>query len=171
MKKGFISADLPRVQYAALPFRDGPNGLEVMLVSSRETRRWVLPKGWPMKKRKPRGAAAREALEEAGLHGKVAKEPLGDYHYMKRLKNGASTLVRVSVFPLRVQKQRGEWLEKDQRVTRWFPVTEASELVHEPELQALILSFGVLAREHPEALPNNKPEDPFPPSIDAGKGP
>ena len=167
MKKGFVHTDLPRIQYAALPFREEPNGLEIMLVSSRETRRWVVPKGWPMKNRNPHGAAAREALEEAGLQGKIGKGSLGDYHYTKRLKNGASTLVRVSVFPLRVLRQRGNWLEKDERVTRWFTVEEAAELVHESELRDIILSFGVLARKHPEALQNRKPEVPYSPRIDA----
>ena len=66
--------NLPRRQYAALPYRL-ENGLEVMLISSRETHRWILPKGWPMKGRKPHAAAAQEALEEAGVVGKVAKEP------------------------------------------------------------------------------------------------
>jgi 8-oxo-dGTP pyrophosphatase MutT (NUDIX family) len=142
----------PRHQYAALPFRDD-GALEVMLVSSRETRRWVLPKGWPMKGRKPHGTAAREALEEAGLVGRIGKDPVGVYHYMKRRRNGSNTLCMVTVFPMRVQRQRKSWLEKDQRVTRWFPVEEAAELVHEPELREVILSFEALAREHPEVLP------------------
>jgi 8-oxo-dGTP pyrophosphatase MutT (NUDIX family) len=92
----------PRVQYAALPFRQAER-LEIMLISSRETGRWVVPKGWPMKGAKPHVVAAVEAMEEAGLLGKISKKPFGAYHYVKRLRNGAISQVRV--FPF-VAKQR-----------------------------------------------------------------
>ena len=62
----------PKLQFAVLPWRRVER-IEIMLVSSRETGRWVLPKGWPMKGIKPHNSAAREALEEAGILGKVAK--------------------------------------------------------------------------------------------------
>jgi 8-oxo-dGTP pyrophosphatase MutT (NUDIX family) len=150
----------PRNQYAALPFRED-GALEVMLVSSRETRRWILPKGWPMKGRKPHGTAAREALEEAGLVGKMGKEPVGTYHYLKRRKNGSSLLCRVTVFPMRVQRQRKSWPEKDQRVTRWFAIEEAADLVQEPELQEVIRNFEKLASENPDALPKLGPPPPL----------
>ena len=130
----------PRQQFAALPFRRAEN-LQVMLVSSRETRRWVLPKGWPMKGVKPHSVAAIEALEEAGLQGKIAKQSIGAYHYVKRMPNGAALLCEVSVFPFRVDKQRKNWLERDQRMTGWFDATEAADLVDEPELRDLILEF------------------------------
>lgn len=136
--------DEPRVQMGALPFR-GDGELEIMLVSSRGTRRWVIPKGWPMKGRKPYEAAAIEALEEAGLVGAVRKQPIGFYHYRKRMKNGASTLCRVDVYPMRVTRQRKNWLERRQRVTRWFDLAEASELVEEEELQQLIRNFSTAA--------------------------
>ena len=94
-----------RQQFAALPFRD-EDGLQVMLVTSRETRRWVLPKGWPIKGLKPHSVAAREALEEAGLTGRMSKEPIGSYRYRKRLRNGAALTCEVDVFPMAVLKQR-----------------------------------------------------------------
>jgi 8-oxo-dGTP pyrophosphatase MutT (NUDIX family) len=130
----------PRTQYAALPFRLKPHR-EVMLVSSRETKRWVLPKGWPMKGRKPHAAAAQEALEEAGVVGKVEKTPLGSYHYVKKMRNGAAILCRVDVYPLEVQRQRKNWREREERITRWFPVEQAAEAVREPELAKLIRGF------------------------------
>jgi 8-oxo-dGTP pyrophosphatase MutT (NUDIX family) len=134
----------PKIQYAALPWRFGKS-LEVMLVSSRETRRWIIPKGWPMKGRKPHATAALEALQEAGLLGKIEKEAVGEFHYHKRLRNGATLLCRVDVFPLRVVRQRKSWPEKRQRITKWFPRAEAALLVHEPELSKLILNFHKLA--------------------------
>ena len=71
------------VQFAALPFQYGEDGrLRVMLLTSRETRRWVIPKGWPIHGRKPSEVAAQEAFEEAGLLGTiVGKRPIGSYHY------------------------------------------------------------------------------------------
>lgn len=134
----------PRLQYAALPWRVSRR-LEIMLVSSRETRRWVIPKGWPMKGRKPHATAAIEALQEAGLLGKIEKAALGAFHYHKRLKDGATLLCCVDVFPLRVVRQRKTWPEKSQRVTKWFPLIEAAQLVHEPELATLIEKFGKVA--------------------------
>jgi len=131
----------PRQQFAALPYREEPT-LQVMLVSSRETRRWVLPKGWPMKGKKPHLVAAQEALEEAGLLGKIAKEPIGSYHYLKRMANGAAIACEVGVFPFRVGKQRKNWPERDQRTTGWFDIADAAHLVDEPELRDLILRFA-----------------------------
>jgi 8-oxo-dGTP pyrophosphatase MutT (NUDIX family) len=142
MKQDIKSTDPkePRHQYAALPYRR--NGtVEILLVSSRGTRRWVLPKGWPMKGRQPHAAAKQEALEEAGVVGKIAKESVGDYQYLKRLKNGAAVLCTVTVFPMRVERQRKNWLEKDQRTTRWFSLPEAAEAVQEPELRDVIRNF------------------------------
>lgn len=135
------AAAAARQQFAALPFRDD-DGLEIMLVTSRDTRRWVLPKGWPIKGLKPHSVAAREALEEAGLTGKVAKEPIGSYRYVKRMRNGAAMTCEVGVFPLAVEKQRRNWPERDQRTTSWFAREDAATLVDEPDLRDLILAFA-----------------------------
>ena len=66
-------------QVAALPVKGKPGKYRVLLVTSRETRRWIIPKGWPMKGRKDHEAAAQEALEEAGVTGHVHKHPMGAY--------------------------------------------------------------------------------------------
>ena len=128
-----------RVQYAALPYRKGPDGLEVMLITSRETRRWVIPKGWPMKGLKPFAAARREALEEAGLVGRIVKSAAGTYEYEKRLRTGSTVTCKVHVFPLRVEKQRERWPEMGQREVRWFTPEGAAGAVAEPGLAEIIL--------------------------------
>jgi 8-oxo-dGTP pyrophosphatase MutT (NUDIX family) len=99
------------LQFAALPYRRAER-LEIMLVSSRETGRWVLPKGWPIKGIKPHETAAREALEEAGILGKIAKSPLGGYSYAKRLENGSVQICQVQVFAFEVERERNSWVEK-----------------------------------------------------------
>jgi len=129
------------VQYAALPYRLR-DGLELLLISSRETGRWVLPKGWPMKGKKAHAAAAREALEEAGVKGKIGKSAVGTYSYGKRLANGAVVDCTVEVYPLAVERQLERWPEMNQRTCRWFSPSEAAGEVAEPELGALIKVFA-----------------------------
>lgn len=133
----------PRRQVAVLPVRPGPGGaVQVMLITSRETRRWVVPKGWPMKGLKNYEAAAREAYEEAGLIGRVGRRALGSYFYNKRLKSRDTVLCQVQVFRLEVRKQLKTWPEQHERECRWFSVQEAAEAVTEAGLAALIRAAG-----------------------------
>ena len=143
MKAERIPEEPPSVrqQVAALPYRLGA-GVEIMVVSSRETRRWVLPKGWPMKGKSLHASAEREALEEAGIEGVISAQALGQYHYVKRMKNGSTPLCAVSVYPLLVTRQRETWRESAERTTRWMPVEAAAQAVHEPDLREIILAFG-----------------------------
>jgi 8-oxo-dGTP pyrophosphatase MutT (NUDIX family) len=130
-------------QYAALPWRIGTGGKrEVMLLTSRETHRWVIPKGWPMSGKKPAEVARQEAFEEAGLIGQMSgKRPLGRYQYLKRLKQG-STRCEVTVYLLQVEQQLDDWPEKDERTTRWFDANEAATLVDERGLSEIIEGFA-----------------------------
>jgi 8-oxo-dGTP pyrophosphatase MutT (NUDIX family) len=127
-------------QVAALPFRVRDGHVEVLLVTSRETKRWLIPKGWPMKGKKPFQAAKQEAVEEAGVKGEIRDEPLGHYDYWKR-RAAHFDLCRVAVYPLAVSKQLKSWREKGQRDLRWFGVEEAARLVLEPALANLIRSL------------------------------
>jgi len=131
-------------QYAALPFRCTERGMEVLLLTSRGTRRWVIPKGWPMRKLTPAAAAAREAYEEAGLEGTIQDEPVGRYRYAKTAMPGGLA-IEVSVFLLRVDRQLDHWPEQSERETRWFSPEAAAALVAEPELAALLLGVRALA--------------------------
>lgn len=134
-------ADDRRRQYAALPWRVGERGIEVLLVTSRETRRWIIPKGWPMKDRTGPEAAAQEAFEEAGVRGAIAEAPLGVFTYMKRLADGSGRRCAVKVFALEVAESLDVWPEMTQRQRRWMPPAEAAAAVDEPQLKALILNF------------------------------
>ncbi len=125
-------------QIAALPVRRAQDGsFEVLLITSRETRRWIIPKGWPMKGLKDHKAAAKEAEEEAGVVGNVQKDPIGSYTYWKR-RAAHFELCQVTVYLLEVRDQLKQWREKHQRQSQWFSVREAAERVEEPGLRELI---------------------------------
>lgn len=154
----------PRRQVAALPYRTGPDErLQILLVTSRETKRWVIPKGWPMKGLKPSAMAAREAREEAGLVGRIAKDAIGVYHYEKRLKSGSATVCEVQVFPLEVRRQRKNFRERDEREPRWLAPAVAAGLVDEPELGAIILAFAQARETDPGAKTREPPAAAAPP--------
>jgi 8-oxo-dGTP pyrophosphatase MutT (NUDIX family) len=110
-----------RVQYAALPYRFTPTAaLEILLVTTRRSRRWIIPKGWPIKGLKPPKSAAREAFEEAGVRGKVGMKSVGVFNYDKLLaENGIPVNCEVRVFPLLVKRQSEVWPEFDQRLVQW----------------------------------------------------
>jgi 8-oxo-dGTP pyrophosphatase MutT (NUDIX family) len=131
----------PRRQYAALPWRRTEIGLEILLITSRETRRWVIPKGWGKKGEPATIAVAREALEETGAAGRVAPAPLGEYRYDKLMKNGRLQKVKVAVFSLEVLHEHSEWPEMAVREKLWIKAKEGAELVDEPDLRVLIARF------------------------------
>ncbi|KHK93716.1 phosphate transport regulator [Novosphingobium malaysiense] len=114
----------------------------MLLITSRETRRWVIPKGGLMKGLAPHAAAAVEAEEEAGVLGAVCPTPIGSYRYRKRRRSGASVWADVDVFPFAVTEELDTWDEQHERERRWFSLAEAAEAVDEEDLQALIRSFG-----------------------------
>ena len=130
------------LQYAALPFRLGTERLEVMLVTSRETRRWVIPKGWPEGRMKPHLVAEMEAFEEAGVRGEIALTPIAAFEYVKLLPLKQKVSCLVEVFPLRVLEIAERWPEQSQRQRRWMAADEAATLVQEKGLKQLLLSFA-----------------------------
>ncbi len=130
------------IQYAALPYRFEGRQMRILLITSRETRRWIIPKGWPMNGLKPQDAAAVEAAEEAGLIGTIEGTPIGSYRYMKRLKGDEAVAVQVIVFPFLVEAQFDSWKEQDQRSLQWFGYRAAASRVAEPSLRRLIREFG-----------------------------
>ncbi|HWY61700.1 MAG TPA: NUDIX hydrolase [Rhizomicrobium sp.] len=124
---------------AALCWRLSPV-LEVLLVTSLRTRRWILPKGWPMPGLSSAQSAAFEALEEAGVAGVISDTPVGRYHYLKE-KKGRAVPCTVDVFALHVRRLLRTWPEKDTREIAWLPVPEAARRIMEPELRHILLTF------------------------------
>lgn len=128
-----------------MPYRATSDALDapvsVLLVTSMETRRWVLPKGNLVKGLSAHASAAHEAEEEAGVLGAACPTSIGSYRYRKRRNNGASLMVDVDVFPIAVTNELDEWKEQDRRERRWFSLVDAANAVDEPELKGIIRNF------------------------------
>ena len=129
-------------QVAALPWRRTEDGLQILMITSRETRRWVVPKGGRMAGLTDAEAAAQEAMEEAGVHGSIDDTSFGYFRYAKLVRNGELRRYVVAVHPMRVLLQLGDWPEAHQRERRWMTPEDAAASVHEPDLAALIRDFA-----------------------------
>ncbi len=131
-----------RFQVAALCYRGKGDNKEVLLITSRGTGRWILPKGWPIDGMNASEAAAQEAWEEAGVKdGKPANEPLGEYTYDKHLDGGGVATCSTQVFPIKVKQLEQDFPEASERERKWVPAEEAAEMVREEDLQALLRAF------------------------------
>lgn len=136
--KGLLGYRPASLQVAALCLRVRDGKTRVLLITSRDTGRWVIPKGWPMRGRSLPGAAEQEAWEEAGAKGKIDKEPSGAFHYEKRLDSGLCMPTDVVVFPMRVETLSKSYPEAQQRKRKWFAPKEAAKLVDEEGLQEIL---------------------------------
>jgi len=130
-----------RSQFAALVYRVKDGKTQVLLITSRGTGRWIIPKGWPMLGLRPSEAAAQEAWEEAGVKGSVTDQCLGLYSYYKTDEKNRSLPCLVNVYPVNARKLANRYPEAGQRRRKWFSLKKASKLVQEPELAKLIKSF------------------------------
>ncbi len=131
-----------RTQFGALCWRMHRGHVEVLLITSRDTGRWVIPKGWPIAGKNPQESAAQEAWEEAGVRGAAMAASLGLYAYDKTRKSREALPCVVSVFPLRVEGLAKTFPERAQRRRRWFRTERAARLVAEPELRAMLLALA-----------------------------
>ncbi len=126
-------------QIAALPvYWDARGKLRVLMVTSRDRGRWVMPKGWLMDGKKPWCAAEIEAMEEAGAVGFVSDQPIGHYHYDKRMDDRTIVRCRVTLYPMVVEKLKRRWKERKERKRHWFSPQKAAKLVEEKELSRLL---------------------------------
>ncbi|MGC9418885.1 MAG: NUDIX hydrolase [Rhodovulum sp.] len=137
-------------QIAALPVQwDGKGALRVLMVTSRGTGRWVMPKGWRIDADRPWETARIEALEEAGAVGQVGTDPIGTYRYDKLLDDGTSVPCEVVVFPMLVDRLKRDWKERHERKRRWFKAKAAASRVDEPDLAALLRRLADKPRKQP----------------------
>lgn len=130
-----------RTQFGALCWRKRADEIQVLLVTSRRRKRWIIPKGWPQDNATPAKAALTEAWEEAGVDGKVKPVCLGIYSYNKDLMEGSLMPCVVAVFPVKVKKLLGSFPEKSDRRRKWFSLEKAAKKVDDPELSVLLANF------------------------------
>ncbi|MEN8891968.1 NUDIX hydrolase [Planktotalea arctica] len=130
-----------RTQFAALCYRMRKGKPEILLVTSRRTRRWIIPKGWPQDGMRPAQSAAIEALEEAGVEGKTNDVTLGSFSYTKQHISGRALPCVALVYPLKVKTVHERYREVKQRKRKWFSPAQAARKVSAPELAHIIRSF------------------------------
>jgi 8-oxo-dGTP pyrophosphatase MutT (NUDIX family) len=141
MARGAKGPSGAQIQYGALCWRLRKDKVEVLLITSRDTGRWVIPKGWPMAGLAPESAAAQEAWEEAGVRGQTNPVCLGRFGYLKCVTPDVSVPCAVAVYGLRVDDLADSFPEAKERSRKWFSLEEASENVDEPELGRLMRGF------------------------------
>ncbi|MGX9354977.1 NUDIX hydrolase [Roseobacteraceae bacterium S113] len=129
-----------RLQMAALCHRGDDTHREYLLVTSRDTGRWIIPKGWPIRGLASSETALREAWEEAGVReGKASDAPIGAYTYEKRRETGLRVPVKTLVYSVAVDDIAEDFPEARERARKWVSAQEAAEMVQEPDLKALFL--------------------------------
>ena len=126
-------------QSAALTYRWCEDELEVLLITSRKGKHWILPKGIV----EPGMAPPESAAKEAGVIGEVSSESLGWYEYHKW-----GGTCHVEVYPLLVRVELDHWEEASMRRRRWLPPTAAQEAVDDAGLRAVIARFANAAASH-----------------------
>ena len=130
-----------RSQFAALPFRVVDDRVQIMLVTSRRTKRWILPKGWPEDGMTPGECAAKEAWEEAGATGKAYDICLGVFSFEKFVEDAPDLPVIGLVYPLKVKKTKSNYPEAKERRRKWFTPKKAAAAVHSAELKRILKTF------------------------------
>lgn len=127
-------------QVAALCYRQTRKGKRILLITSRRSGRWIVPKGWPINGLNDSNAALQEAWEEAGVkHAKVTDTPIGSFEYDKFRSNGDVTPVQAQVYAAEVHKLEDAYPEDHQRIRRWFTPDQAAHVVSEPQLKEMLL--------------------------------
>jgi 8-oxo-dGTP pyrophosphatase MutT (NUDIX family) len=129
-------------QIGAICMRSQADGPEVLMITTRETRRWMIPKGWPIKGLSPQQVAEREAWEEAGVVGKAKQKLFGEFRYEKILSNGRQVEPSVAVYLIKVRRLKKRFPEMAERDVTWMKPFDAAGHVTDPELQKLLLAFA-----------------------------
>lgn len=140
--KRILTAAGRLLQVAALVYRYPGPSPEILLITSRGTGRWIIPKGWPKAGKTLHDMALREAFEEAGIRGTVDPDPIGQFDYKKYdLPPEAIPSFTVNVYAVEFRRMAKNWPERGQRISEWLSPEDASERVDEPELKTLLLNM------------------------------
>lgn len=130
-----------RTQFAALCWRVVDKKIQILIITSRGSGRWIIPKGWPMDGQTPGEAALQEAWEEAGVIGRADHRPLGLYSYTKYIAGEPDLPCVAMVYGVRVKSLAKSWPEASERKRKWVSRKKAAALVSEPELARILSDF------------------------------
>ncbi|MEL6102310.1 MAG: NUDIX hydrolase [Pseudomonadota bacterium] len=130
-----------RTQFAAVCYRIKASRVEILLITSRRTRRWIVPKGWPVRGKSPSESALHEAWEEAGVVGRVNPRPIGIYSYVKLLGQDAGLPCVAMVYAVKVKELARDYPERAERRRKWVSRKKAGAMVDEPELARILREF------------------------------
>ncbi len=129
------------VQLAALCWRKGKDGREVLLVTS-SNGRWILPKGWLIEGKSASEAALTEAWEEGGVvRGKASRKPLGAYMALKRTAQGDDLPCLHRVYAIKVRDLADDFPESHRRDRVWVSPAQAARMVDEDGLRDILRNF------------------------------
>ena len=163
LPEAVIEGDEPLPQAGVIAYRIRRGEVQVLLMTSRDTGRWIIPKGNIKPGASPSKAAVQEAFEEAGIKGTiVSSTPFGMYTYYKKVGSAEVRAAAVEVFLLQVKEQLKKWPEKGERKLAWVSAKKAVELVEEPGVVPLLHSLTEfeddLAEIRREQPPKTSPE-------------
>lgn len=132
-----------RAQFAALCFKwqKKQKKTKVLLVSSRQTGRWIIPKGWPISGKTPSESALLEAFEEAGVRGVSYEQCIGHFSYSKNALDKTKISCVVAVFPVQVEKLLNSFPECDERKRMWLSPSKAAKEVSDNALKPILRNF------------------------------
>lgn len=130
-----------RTQFGAICWRVKNDNVQVLMVTSRRRKRWIIPKGWPQDGATPVESALTEAWEEAGVVGKAKPVCLGIFSYIKEVSDDQRLPCVVAVFPVKVEKLKPQWPEQGERRRKWMSLKEAAKVVDESELALILKHF------------------------------
>jgi len=131
-----------RTQFGGICYRVRRDRVQVLLVTSRTNKRWIVPKGWPMDGATPVQAVLREAYEEAGVEGRVTGQCVGIYSYVKSLSKNENLPCIVALYPVLVTRLLNNYPEKSDRKRKWFSLKKATAAVNNPELCQILKDFN-----------------------------
>ncbi|MFD1159975.1 NUDIX hydrolase [Roseovarius aestuarii] len=130
-----------RTQFAALCFREKDGKTQLLLITSRGSGRWIIPRGWPMDNKTPCEAALIEAWEEAGVRGKAYGTSLGLYSYTRDIGEETRVPCVAMIYPVKVKSLARDFPEAGQRKRKWLSPKKAAESVNESELAHILKAF------------------------------
>ena len=129
------------IQSAVIPYRKRNGKFEILTITSRRSRRWIVPKGVVEAGFSAADSAAKEAWEEAGVVGKAYDRCLGLYSYTKVIAPKAGLPCVAMVYPVAVKSLQSDYPEAGERRRKWFSQKKAAQMLQEPELARIVRDF------------------------------